>query len=302
MQPPKRNKTYLSYIDFKDTNNYYLSRLLLETICIRRSLEELFNNNPNFIDCITSSIEACSLCENRLNKLTITKEVATIKETTRLETRNSITSILDLLLSTCFYCLLNKNIDYNTHTTFKCYKKDSITLDFIKEGWKIEKLIKKNRSFPIGTCFQCFLPNNICFNRDIKVTRCKYQDIILPTIKFLLILEKSEIYSFNINNFISSSKDISTLATFLSKTTKTNNISSIKAVDIINNLDLEILINYLTSSLYNKPTSYNITTINTSNNSIIDSSIDNNTSSTSNSNIKSSSSKLLDLLKDSRLN
>lgn len=302
LQPPKADKIYLSYIDFKYTNNYYLSRLLLEDTCIRRPLEELFNNNPNFIDYITSNIVLCSLCEKRAKKLTITKEVATIKETTRLNTRNSITNILDLLLTTCFYCLLNKNIDYNKHTTFRCYKKDSITIDFIKEGWKIEKSIKKNRSFPNGTCFQCFLPNNICFNRDIKVTRCKYQDLVLPTIKFLIILENTNTYNFYIEDFISSSKDLDSLALFLSKTTKVNNINCIKAIDIINNLSLENIVYYLTSTLYKKPSSNDITTINTSNNSNINSSIDNNTSSTRISNINSSSSNILDLLKDSRLN
>lgn len=304
LQPPNPDKTYFSYKDFRYTNNYYLSRLLLETICIRRPLEDLFNNNHSFNNCITSNIVACSLCETRANKLTITKDIATTKETTRLESRNSIINILDTLLSICFYCLLNKNIDFNKHPTFRCYKKDNITIDFIKEGWKIEKVIKRNRSFPSGTCFQCFLPNNICFNREIRTIRCKYQDTVLPSIKFLIILEKSNIYNFNIENFISSSIDLDTLAMFLSKTSKVNNINCIKAVDILNNLDLELVINYLSSSIYKKPSNTNINTLNSSNISSttrVNSSIDNNTSSTSISNINSSNSKLLGIVKDSRL-
>jgi hypothetical protein len=63
--------------------------------------------------------------------------------------------------------------------------------NYISLTRELEKTIKKNKLFKIGSCcFQCFLRNKLCFNRDIKSNYCDYSRYILEIIIFLYKLKK----------------------------------------------------------------------------------------------------------------
>jgi hypothetical protein len=113
----------------------------------------------------------------------------------------------------------------------------------------LERLIKSKRLFKYGSCcFQCFLPNIICFNREIKSNKCIYQGYALEIIIFIYKLKDSKynnLIKVNYNNFFDfkSLLDLASNITISSTFYKCDIIEAIKYIinfninDYITNLN-----------------------------------------------------------------
>lgn len=266
------------YKQFKVIDYKELAKFSTSNKCLRKTLERFFNNK-DFNSCLPPYIP-CSICREREESLNYTKDKEIFRAKAIQQTFSSLIDKLDAYKVICPSCFLdskdNLSLDYN-HYLYSC---SSFNALLIKEKKKeLEDLIKKNKLFSRGSCcFQCFLPSNICLNRNIKDEACKYQGIILEFI--ILAIELLKGNYIDLETLTIKSKKLTKinleLATYISKKIIYNNKDAILAIKVFLELDLS---NVFISSSYKSRSSskkieedFNILTLKSNKPSILDSS------------------------------
>lgn len=242
------NKTSLEYLEIEDNNK--IVEFIKEQKCYRIILDKYFNNKlTNY--CIEPNT-FCSLCLKRKQILETSYNKEVEKEININNINNKLINLLNKIRQICFVCLLNKNINYNKHSLYNCLNSKEfifIVRDLEKNYIKKQKLLK-----PGTCCYQCFLPNIICFNKLIKTNNCELQYTILETIVFLnqlTIKYKSNNYIFNNFKDFLNIKDLLEFSKLICLPIKYSNCDAINALLYIEKIELDIINNIIFN--YNNP-------------------------------------------------
>ena len=238
------NNINLEALKIQDNNK--IVDFIKETRCYRIILNNYFNNQINSY-CIDPN-SFCSLCLNRKTTLENSKILLVNKEIIINSKINSLIILLTSFKTICFVCLLEGLKDYNNHYLYNCLNPKAKEFIFIVRD--IEKnYIKKERLLKIGSCcFQCFLPNSICFNKTIKLNNCQLQYTVLESIIFINQLSnKYKNHSYIKENFtiILNTKSILELSKLIVKPIIYFNSEAINALTIIETINIDLIYNII---------------------------------------------------------
>jgi len=222
--------------------------LINEKVCYRRIFESYLNNK--LVDNCLDDLLKCGLCTKRatiINNIQ-NKEIAFRKHA--ILAKEEIYNKLQIIINNyCFTCLLFKHdIEiFNKHNLYNCYNNLENKTYLLKKVRNIERIIKDNRKIKEGyCCLQCFLPNTICYNRDIKEEKCIYQNTILETIIFLIEFSTKYNYTLpSLERLKIQADDLllpANLITFICKPIIYNNTDIIQGVLLLLDFDLHRII------------------------------------------------------------
>jgi len=256
------NPNLLNLLNFQALDYNKVIELINEKICLRRILDSYFNNKITK-ECISPNL-LCYLCQKRSNSFNISYNKEINKNINYNNLFNNLESNLLLVKNHCLSCLLDNILNktnnlFNNHYLYNCSNNNSKL--FITIVRDLEKYIKKERLFKKGSCcFQCFLPNKVCFNRDIKENYCIYQRYILEIIIFIynLYLNKNKLNKEVITYLNKEYKELAlitnifNLARNISKPIIFNNCDSIYGINYIIKFNINYFITYL-DNLKNNP-------------------------------------------------
>ena len=158
--------------------------LVKETQCVRIVLEAYFNHQT-ITKCNVDACQPCYLCLRKHQITTKALESSRAAQLRRQEAFIALENQLLKLQGLCYHCVLSYNEDgsrsdfYHSLNNCQSNKKRGFTdqVRLLKTHIKSRQLLKAG-----SCCFQCFLPPQFCYNRNIHEERCIFQDIVLETI------------------------------------------------------------------------------------------------------------------------
>ena len=98
---------------------------------------------------------------------------------------------LEIWKNICLLCLIEEDYEASIgHKLYKCQKYKTKYKYYVEETIQYtKKYIRKNQLFQRGSCyFQCYLSPKACYNRNIKLVDCEYQEILLELSMLIFFL------------------------------------------------------------------------------------------------------------------
>ena len=213
---------------FTIDSNFY-RQFLLEKKCLRRVLDNYFNNK--YIECCFSTQNQCYLYEKRNIELKNKFDRESRLKASYFQSKTIFLSRFDDCLITCLNCKNNQEFDKQyTHTISNCFDTNNKFFDHQRRSNR--ELLAQRKLLKIGTCcFHCLLSQRICSITKTN-NKCKYENVVFDLLTLIVSIHKRNILK---NSILSTTKRLNQddfLRLICVKTTSFNT-DSILAIDII---------------------------------------------------------------------
>ena len=248
------NSAIANIEDFKKLDYNKLIEFIQAKKCSRIILESYFNNKT--VECCVEPIVKCYLCQQHNLLLESSQKAEIQKNIIRENQFQELYSKLEIWNNLCLFCLIHQDYEVSIgHKLYSCteYKNKNNYNSYLNMIKYSKNYIRKQRLFKEGSCcFQCYLSEKVCNNRNIKLINCEYENILLEISVLIWYLQRNQKIPIKLKCLNNADKhiwlDLPKYSQYISQHIVWNNSDNIKMLEIFLEIQIELLESILKSN------------------------------------------------------